>query len=57
MHCQKIVYEVIVNYMVPGHTKFSVDGAFGVTKKYIKKRNIEHFEDLLLEIPKSQNNV
>ena len=38
VHCQKIVDEVIVNFMIPGHNKFSVDvGAFGVTKKYIKK--------------------
>ena len=53
VHCQKIVYEVIVNFMIHGHYKFSVDGAFGVTKKYIKKINIEYFEDLLLEIKKS----
>ena len=57
VHFQKIVDEVIVNFMIPGHNKFSVDGAFGVTKKYIKKRNIEHFEDLILEIKKSPNTV
>ena len=47
--------------MIPEHNKFSVDvGAFGVTKKYIKKIkliNIEHSEDHLLEIQKSQNKV
>lgn len=47
VHYQKIVHEVIVNYMVPGHTKFSVDSAFGVTKKYLNKRDIETYEDLL----------
>ena len=33
--------------MVPGHTKFSVDGAFGTTKKYLNKRDIETFEELV----------
>ena len=33
--------------MVPGHTKFSVDSAFGVGKKYLNQRNIETYEDLL----------
>ena len=42
--CQKIVDECIVNFMITGHYKFSVDGAFGLTKKYIKKWNIKHFE-------------
>ena len=32
VHFQKLFDEVLVNFMVPGHTKFSVDGAFGVTK-------------------------
>ena len=36
--------------MIPGHTKFSVDGAFGVTKKYIKNREFETYEELLEEI-------
>ena len=34
-HCQKIVDKVIVNFMIPGHNKFSVDLVFGVKKKYI----------------------
>ena len=50
VHCQKIIDEVIVNFMIPRHTKFAVDGAFWVTKKYIKNRIIEHFEYLLLEL-------
>ena len=36
--------------MIPGHTKFSVDGAFGVTKKYIKNREIETYQELLEDI-------
>ena len=29
--------------MIPGHTKFSVNGAFGITKKYRNKRDIEMY--------------
>ena len=47
VHFQKLFDEVIVNFMVPGHTKFSVDEAFGVTKKYINNRDTETYEDLL----------
>ena len=36
--------------MIPGHTKFSLDEAFGVTKKYIKNREFETYEELLDEI-------
>ena len=29
--------EVIVNLTIPGHNKFSVDGAFGVKKNTLRK--------------------
>ena len=39
--------------MIPGHKKFSVDGSFGVTKKYIKNREFETYKELLEEIKAS----
>ena len=32
IHSKKIFDEVRINYMIPGHTKFSVDGRFGNSK-------------------------
>ena len=33
--------------MVPGHTKFSVDSAFGLLKNILIKEILKHYEDLL----------
>ena len=32
VHKEKLFKEVIINFMIPGHTKFSIDGSFGNLK-------------------------
>ena len=41
VHTKKWFKEVELNFMIPGHTKFSVDRHFGYGKKNIKKIDIE----------------
>jgi hypothetical protein len=46
VHSQKLFNEIVICYMIPGHTKFSVDRAFGIAKNKLKNYSddLENYE-------------
>lgn len=48
---KKITY----SFMVPGHTKFSPDGFFGLFKLKLKKSEVDDLEDLVKVVEESTN--
>jgi hypothetical protein len=56
---QKLLFEnVTLYYLIPGHTKFSVDGVFGTSKVFFRKHeSIQTFDNVINVLSKFSDSI